>query len=115
MALIVDLGFLSGAYAARLLAEAGHDVVRIDAPAGDTIRRTGPFLGDMPHLENGCYHRFLNQGKRSLSLDLQSSAGRQVFMDLISKADGVIASQPVPVEEEALMEQFERNLSFVRI
>jgi len=102
MALIVDMGLLSGAYAARLLAEAGHEVIRIDAPGGDTIRRTGPFLGDTPHLENSCYHRFLNQGKRSLSVNLQTPAGCQVFMDLIKNADALIASQPVPVDLETL-------------
>ena len=45
---IIDLGSLAGAYAARLLAESGHDVIRIDPSSGDAVRDTGPFLGDAP-------------------------------------------------------------------
>src|SRR3954467_8614421 len=44
MARIVDLTTASAAYGPRLLAEAGHDVVRVEAPAGDALRRLGPFL-----------------------------------------------------------------------
>lgn len=102
MSRIIDLGLLSGAYATRLLAENGHDVIRIDSPQGDALRRTGPFLGDLPHLERGAYHHFLNSGKRSISLNLQSPLGCQLFMELVRKADAVVASQPLPVEEEEL-------------
>ena len=61
---IIDLGALAGAYATRLLAESGHDVIRVDPVDGDAVRRTGPFLGDAPDPEQGAFHHFLNAGKR---------------------------------------------------
>jgi len=102
MSRIVDLGGLAGAYAARLLAESGHDVIRIDPPEGDSLRRTGPFLGDAPDVERGAFHHFLNAGKRSLSLNLASSTARQLFMDLLQRADALIGTEPLPIREEEL-------------
>ncbi len=80
MSRVIDLAGHSAVYATRLLAESGHDVVRVEPPQGDDLRRLGPFLGDQIDLEHGAYHQFLNAGKRSLTLDLKSSSGRQVFM-----------------------------------
>ncbi|MBI2087894.1 MAG: CoA transferase [Deltaproteobacteria bacterium] len=102
MSRIIDLGFLAGAYATRLLVEAGHDVIRIDPPHGDALRRVGPFLGNVPHLERGAYHHFLNAGKRSLSINLESPTGRELFLELLQKADALVTSQPLPVEENEL-------------
>ncbi len=98
MSRIVDLGSLAGAYAARLLAESGHDIVRVEPPDGGAVRWTGPFLGDVPDAEQGAFHHFLNAGKRSLSIDLDSVAGRQVLHKLVQTADAVITSQPLPVD-----------------
>ncbi len=98
---ILDFGHLAGAYAARLLAESGHDVVRIDAPDGDVVRRTGPFLGDAADPEQGAFHHFLNAGKRSVSLDLESPAGWQVFLALVRTADAVVTSRPLPMDHDA--------------
>ena len=101
MGRIIDIGALAGAYAARLLAESGHDVIRIDSAEGDTVRRTGPFPGDLPDPEQGAFHHFLNAGKRSLSLDLGSPAGWQVFVKLVETADAVVSSRPLPVDDNA--------------
>lgn len=102
MARIIDFGSLAVAYATRLLAESGHDVIRIDLSGGDALRRMGPFLGDNPHLEHGAYHQFLNAGKRSLSLNVESPAGRRIFTELLQKSDALVASRPLPLAEEEL-------------
>ncbi len=98
---IIDLGSLAGAYATRLLAESGHDVLRIESADGDAVRATGPFLGDVPDPEQGAFHRFLNAGKRSLSINLESAAGRQLFLELVRTADAVVTSRPLPMDEAA--------------
>ena len=72
MARIIDLAGLPGAYATRLFAEEGHEVIRIEDAAGDGLRRLPPFLGDRQDLEHGAYHQFLNAGKKSLTLNLDS-------------------------------------------
>ena len=46
MARVIDLAGLSGAYGARVLVEGGHDVIRVEPPSGDDLRRLGPFVGN---------------------------------------------------------------------
>jgi CoA:oxalate CoA-transferase len=104
MARILDLTTHSAVYATRLLAEAGHDVIRVEPPDGDALRRLEPYLGNVPDLEHGAYHQFFNAGKRSFALDIGSSAGRQTLLDLSRTADAVVANLPLPVDEAQLLE-----------
>jgi formyl-CoA transferase len=103
MATILDLTRLSAAYATRLLAEAGHRVVRVEPPAGDDVRRHAPFLHSEADLEHGAYHQFLNAGKESLALDTASAAARSVLRALVSGADAVIATRPLPLRAAELL------------
>ncbi len=82
MARIIDMAGLAGAYGARLLAEAGHDVMRVESRAGDELRRMGPFA-DEPNPEHGAYHQYLNAGKRSLTLDFAAGDGQRAFIKLV--------------------------------
>jgi crotonobetainyl-CoA:carnitine CoA-transferase CaiB-like acyl-CoA transferase len=104
MAMILDLTSPVGAYGTRLLAELGHDVVRIESPAGDLLRRMPPHLGATETLESGAFHQFLNAGKRSFAADLNTDTGRKSVLVLAAKADAVIASLPLLLEERALLE-----------
>jgi crotonobetainyl-CoA:carnitine CoA-transferase CaiB-like acyl-CoA transferase len=111
MARVLDLTNLAGVYATRLLAEEGHDVIRVEDPAGDAVRRLGPHLRETPDLESGAYHQFFNAGKRSLSFrcvgddQLRDNAmeiaadGKAVFERLVATADVVVASTPLPIAE----------------
>lgn len=102
MGRILDLCGPSGVYAARLLAEAGHEVIRVESPHGDAIRRQGPFLGGTPDLEDGAYHQFFNAGKRSFALDPSSAGGREAFARLAATADGIVGSAALPIAESEL-------------
>lgn len=102
MARILDLTGHSAVYATRLFVEAGHEVIRLEPRQGDDIRRLGPYLGGKQDLEHGAYHQFLNAGKKSLTLDTSTPAGRGLLLDLCRTADAVIASAPLPLEEEAI-------------
>ena len=102
MARVLDLTGETGAYATKLLVEAGHDVVRVEPPEGDRLRRRGPFLDGAPPLEASADHHFLNAGKRSLTLDLESPAGQRIFLELVKAADLLVASLPLPVSVEQL-------------
>jgi crotonobetainyl-CoA:carnitine CoA-transferase CaiB-like acyl-CoA transferase len=97
---VIDLTTLSGAYAARLFAEQGHEVIRVEPPDGDDLRRLAPFLRERQDLEHGAYHQFLNAGKKSLALDLDSPAGRKILLDLLGHADVLVANCPLPIEEQ---------------
>jgi crotonobetainyl-CoA:carnitine CoA-transferase CaiB-like acyl-CoA transferase len=84
---ILDLTrFLSGPYCTMVLAELGADVVKIEQPiTGDDSRRMSPKV-------NGESYPFAmpNRSKRSVSLDLKSDRGREIFVELVRDADAVI-------------------------
>src|SRR6201994_1821996 len=103
MARILDPTSLMGAYGTRLLAELGHDVLRVESPKGDSVRREAPVLGSAPRIEASAFHQFLNAGKRSAAIDLGGERGRQLLLALVAKADVLVASLPLPLAEDALL------------
>ena len=103
MARILDLTSLMGAYGTRLLAELGHEVLRIESPKGDSLRREAPLLGGAARAEASAFHQFLNAGKRSAAIDLATEGGRKLLLALIAKADAAVVSLPLPLAEEKLL------------
>ena len=70
----------------RLLVGMGADVVKIEGPAGDRLRRwsaTGADLGG----EDGAFFRYLNASKRSVVLSLGRSGGREALLELARSAE----------------------------
>jgi crotonobetainyl-CoA:carnitine CoA-transferase CaiB-like acyl-CoA transferase len=104
VARVIDLAGLAGAYATRLFAEEGHEVIRIESPEGDGLRRLPPFLGEKQDLEYGAYHQFLNAGKKSLALNLDSPAEQKIFLELLSQSDALVSDQALPFEDRFLFE-----------
>jgi crotonobetainyl-CoA:carnitine CoA-transferase CaiB-like acyl-CoA transferase len=104
VARVIDLSGLTGAYATRLFAEQGHEVIRIESPGGDSLRRLPPFLRENQDLEHGAYHQFLNAGKKSLALNLSSSAGQKIFLELLSQSEVLVADDSLPLEDRLLVE-----------
>ncbi len=101
-----DGGGIAAAYAGKLLADLGADVIKVEPPGrGDPIRRRGPFPADQPHRELGGLHLFLDTNKRSVALDLQTAAGRRLFRQLAATSEAVITTRPI-------REQRELNLSW---
>jgi crotonobetainyl-CoA:carnitine CoA-transferase CaiB-like acyl-CoA transferase len=84
---VLDLTrFLSGPYCTMVLAELGADVVKIEQPhTGDDSRRMAPKI-------NGESYPFAmpNRSKRSVSLDLKTQRGKELFLKLAADADLVI-------------------------
>jgi crotonobetainyl-CoA:carnitine CoA-transferase CaiB-like acyl-CoA transferase len=103
MARVIDITGLAGAYATRLFAEEGHEVIRIES-AGDSLRRLPPFLGEKQDLEHGVYHQFLNAGKKSLAVNLNSLAGQKILIELLGQSDALIADDSLSLEERVLFE-----------
>lgn len=100
---VIDLTTLSGVYAARLFAELGHDVIRVESSSGDEVRRLAPFLKEREDLEHSAFHQFLNAGKKSVALDLESPDGQKHLLDLLTEADILIANSPLPIADSACL------------
>jgi crotonobetainyl-CoA:carnitine CoA-transferase CaiB-like acyl-CoA transferase len=86
---IIDLTDISGAYCTKILADLGADVIKVEPLSGDKLRRIGPFYKDVPHLERSLLHFYLNTNKRSVTLNLATSDGREILKHL-SKGVGVV-------------------------
>ena len=96
---IIDLSsVISGPVATVLLADQGADVIKVEAPQGDIIRRMG--LG-----KNNLSPGFVsaNRGKRSICIDLKEPAGVAVVKKLIADADVFIQNfRPGAIERMGL-------------
>lgn len=93
---ILDLSEgLAGPYAAKLLADYGARVIKVERPrAGDGARRRGPHLNPGAEAETGAFFLALNAGKLSLTLDYETAAGAAVLRRLAEDADAIIEDWP---------------------
>ncbi|PWW63204.1 CaiB/BaiF CoA transferase family protein [Actinokineospora spheciospongiae] len=86
---VIDMAaVVMGPYAAQILGDFGADVIKVEPPAGDMTRFTHP----QRHEGMGALALNVNRNKRSLSLDLKSAEGREVFLDLVRSADVLITN-----------------------
>jgi len=84
---------LAGPFCAKLLAGYGADVIKVERPGiGDPTRSIPPFQGDEHHLEKSATFFYLNINKRGITLDLKSSAGREIVKELVKDVDIVLES-----------------------
>jgi crotonobetainyl-CoA:carnitine CoA-transferase CaiB-like acyl-CoA transferase len=105
---VLDLGTdIAGPYCAKLLADYGADVIKVEPPQGDPARRLGPFPDDLPHPEKSGLFLYLNTNKRGVTLDPSSPTGRMLLDRLVQWADVVIENNP-PAEAERLGLSWER-------
>ena len=89
---VLELGTgIASAYAARLLADQGADVVKVEPPEGDPARRVGPFANAVDEERSGLFLA-LNLNKRGISLDVQAEAGRHDLARLVDWANVVVHS-----------------------
>ena len=95
-------GDTSAPFCARLLADYGAEVVKIEPPGtGDPARRKGPIAGDDPHLEKSLPFLYLNTNKLGITLDVSSYTGQHFLARLVEDAD-IVVQNFNPSELEAL-------------
>ncbi|MEB3100094.1 CaiB/BaiF CoA transferase family protein [Ferviditalea candida] len=84
---ILDLTrVLAGPYASMVLSDLGAEIIKIETPgSGDDSRGYGPFLNG----ESG-YFMSVNRNKKSLTLNLKTEEGKQIFFELLKDADVIM-------------------------
>ncbi len=85
---VIDMATVfAGPGTARHLADFGADVVKVESPSGDGVRRMGWFP-----LEGGDSYtwKLLGRGKRAIVLDLKTDDGTNAFLRLVDSADVLI-------------------------
>lgn len=108
---VIDLGsVVFGPYCSQWLADLGADVIKVEAPEGDSTRLTGPSLErGMSALFLGC-----NRGKRGIVLDLKLADGRAALDRLLEGADVLLHSirpqklQSLGLDPDALLQRHPR-------
>ena len=92
---VVELGSeVSAPFCAKLFADYGADVIKVEPPGGDVTRRWGPFPDDIPAEEKSGLFFFLNTNKRGIILDPSTTEGRERLLDLLSRSDVLIENNP---------------------
>lgn len=87
---VLDLSDEKGVYCAKLFADHGADVLRIEPPGGHSMRNIGPFVHDEPHPEKSLHWWHFNTSKRGITLNLENVEGRELFKKLVKTADIVL-------------------------
>jgi len=81
---ILDMSHVqAGPTCSQLLAWMGADVIKFENPAGDATRGQ---LRDVPNADS-LYFTMLNCNKRSITVNMKTAEGKQVFVDLLKKCD----------------------------
>ena len=76
---------VSGPFAGAILAEQGAEVIKIEPPQGEQMRRGGSAQNGIPSIYYSC-----NRGKKSLCIDLKKPAGVEVILEMFEQCDVVL-------------------------
>ena len=84
---VLELGEqIAAPYCAKLLADLGADVIKLERPGGDPLRAWGPFAAE-PDPDAAGLFRYLNANKRGGVVDLTTPGGVEVVRGLVAGAD----------------------------
>lgn len=108
---VVELSRTSAAaFAGRLFADAGAQVILVEPPEGHPLRHEGPFLDDRPDPETSAAHIHVNAGKRSVTLRWPGEAS--LVPSLLQRADVFLTDlsseelEPAGLDWHALRQRF---------
>jgi crotonobetainyl-CoA:carnitine CoA-transferase CaiB-like acyl-CoA transferase len=97
---VIDLtSVLMGPYATQYLGDYGADVIKVESPDGDLVRRIGPARSP----DMGPFFLNTNRSKRSIVIDLKTSEGRDLVLDMCRTADVMVYNiRPAAMERLGL-------------
>ncbi len=81
---------ISGPYCGKLFVDLGADVIKIEGPEGDSLRRWGPFPDGESDTDRCGLFEYLNAGKRRTVLDVTCASHAPLARELIADADVLI-------------------------
>ena len=89
---ILDLTTERGLLCGQMLGDLGADVIKIEPPGGSPARRLAPFFEDKPDPNRSLYWWAYNRNKRSITLNLETDEGKDIFYRLATGARFLIES-----------------------
>lgn len=95
--LVLDLGwYVAGPLCGTVLADMGAEVIRIEPPGGAEDRRHGPFAAN----GEGLRYLMVCRNRKGITLNLEKPRGKELFHELVRKADVVLESFSPPVKKK---------------
>ena len=91
---------VAAAFATKLMAILGAEVIKVERPAGDVIRERGPFLDDRVDPEQSGLFLYLNADKCGVTLNLSDPGDRALLDHLLASADVLVHN--IPLAERAV-------------
>ena len=91
---MLDLSGPLGVYCGKLMADVGADVIKVEPPDGDQMRRLGPFIHHQPQPESSLHWLHFNTNKRSITLDVATASGADILLRLAASADILLETYP---------------------
>jgi crotonobetainyl-CoA:carnitine CoA-transferase CaiB-like acyl-CoA transferase len=89
---VLDLSGRIGAYCGKILADLGADVVKVELPSGDTLRRSPPFRDGGGEPESSLLFAYYHHNQRGITLNWERSESQGLLEELAATADVVLAS-----------------------
>ncbi len=97
---VIDLSTgIGGAYCTKLLADGGAEVIKVEPPGGDPLRRWSASGARIPPDGDGALFNFLNTSKHSVVVDPESADEVARLQVLLDSADAVVWSRGSAVAE----------------
>lgn len=89
---VLDLSGEPGQFCGKLMGDLGAEVIKIEPPEGDAVRRRGPFYEDVADVNRSLYWHAMNTSKRAITLNLHTQQGRHLLQRLLPTTDIVLES-----------------------
>ena len=89
---VLDLADEKASTCSKLLADLGASVIKIEKPSGDPSRQMGPFSESFPSAEGSLFFWHSNTNKQGITLDIEKTEGRELFLRLLTNSDVVVES-----------------------
>jgi crotonobetainyl-CoA:carnitine CoA-transferase CaiB-like acyl-CoA transferase len=91
---VLDLCDAKGMLCTKIMADLGADVIKIEPPGGDHTRCQGPFYHDLPDPERSLCFWYFHANKRSITLNLETPDGQELFRKLVQTTDVLVETFP---------------------
>ena len=99
---VIDLStWIGGAYCTKLLADGGAEIIKVESPEGDPLRRWSASGAEIPPDDDGALFNFLAASKRSAVVDVEKDDDIAALHQLLASADAVVWSLGSRVAELA--------------
>ena len=82
--------YMAGPYCTMLLADAGAEVIKIERPGQGDPRRAMPPFAEKNGIKKAAGFMGYNRNKKSVALNIQTTAGQDIFRDLAETADVIV-------------------------